>query len=168
MVSHIDCPGCRTLLAIPDHLAGKVLRCQLCKTNLPYAAAEEVVNLSEAITDRPTAPLRSGIPSPQSRSPGEETAGPEARIQLKCEGCSDTLLFAVAEMGTVQECPACGAYIDVPDLTTARYERQLRESDRQLHESDRLREREERLLGRWEVLVDRLERALARWEQLHS
>lgn len=152
MANHITCPGCQTLLAIPEHLARKVLRCPRCKAALPAADTKAAANKSEAITDRPTAPLPFTEP---------EAAEIEARVQMKCPNCGDLLVFAAAEMGTVQECANCREYLDVPDLTTDRYERQLRETDRRLEQSGRI-------LARWEALVDRLERALTHWEQHRS
>jgi phage FluMu protein Com len=106
MANHITCPGCRILLAIPDRLAGKVLRCPRCKTALPEAEAEEVVNTSEAITDRLNTPSGLGTPSRPSLSRESASSGTEARIQMKCERCGDSLMFASTEMGTVQECAA--------------------------------------------------------------
>lgn len=154
MARHVTCPGCQTLLAIPDHLAETVLRCPRCKARLP----EEAVNTSQAITDRPTATPRSAGSSRQFSSDEKEVPGTTARVQLRCDGCGDTIVFAPEEMGTVQECPNCGEYLDIPDLTVERYERQMREADRLL-------DKQRCILDRWEALADRLERALAWWER---
>jgi hypothetical protein len=140
-------------LTIPDHLAERVFRCPRCKADLSAAASA-----SEAITDRPTAPPRLGGISQQRTSDEAKPIGAAARVQLKCEGCGDTLVFSPEEMGTVQECPSCGDYIDIPDLTIERYERQMRLIDGLL-------DKQSHILDRWEALAQRLECALTWWEQ---
>jgi DNA-directed RNA polymerase subunit M/transcription elongation factor TFIIS len=179
MTNRITCPACQTLLSIPSRLAGKVLRCPRCKTALPNAEGARTASSSEAITARPDATIDLPV-SPKGGPPVErEEAGPDAWVQLICETCGAAVSFAAAEMGTVQECPECCEFIDVPDLTSQRYERQLRETDRQLEQTqrqldrrDRMDQRTEamieqagRLLARWEAVLDRFERSLALWEQ---
>ena len=79
----------------------------------------------------------------------------EARIQMQCEGCGKTVTFPATELGTVQECPECGGYLDVPELTrvptvydqqTDAYARQSEETDRQLRRSGEQQEETERQL----------------------
>ena len=41
----------------------------------------------------------------------KESLGP---IDAVCDGCEKTSTFAAAQRGTVQECPHCMAYLDVP------------------------------------------------------
>src|SRR5437762_4778460 len=36
-------------------------------------------------------------------------------VEAVCEECGQTTTFTAAEQGTVQQCPHCGAYLDVPD-----------------------------------------------------
>ena len=48
-----------------------------------------------------------------------------ARIQLPCEGCGKTVSFPFSDAGTVQECPECGGYLDIPEaLRLGAYEQQ--------------------------------------------
>jgi hypothetical protein len=120
----------------------------------------------------------------------------EARIQMKCEGCGKTVTFPAADLGTVQECPDCGGYLDVPELTrvptvydqqTDAYTRQSEETERQLRRSGEQQEETERqlrltgqqqeqtqrqldqrdrLAALEEQLLDRVIRLLDRWEAL--
>ena len=50
----------------------------------------------------------------------------EARIQMLCEACGNTVTFPGEDMGTVQECPKCGGYLDLPEFnpTSTVYHRQ--------------------------------------------
>ena len=119
----------------------------------------------------------------------------DARIHLKCDGCGRTVSFSVEDAGTVQECPECGAYLDIPEATwrasghdqqSLRYEQQAREVDRQqavgavqleqyqrqLDRLDRIAacqeangERLAQLIDRWHALAARLERFLSDLEQ---
>lgn len=41
--------------------------------------------------------------------------GPEYEIALTCEVCGKQMVFSSKLRGTVQMCPACGEYVDVPD-----------------------------------------------------
>src|SRR5688572_23339161 len=45
------------------------------------------------------------------RRPGVAPEG--GRIEVACEKCGGTATFPAAQKGTVQECPHCGAYLDV-------------------------------------------------------
>jgi Putative prokaryotic signal transducing protein len=36
-------------------------------------------------------------------------------VEAVCEECGQTATFPAAEQGTIQDCPHCGAMIDVPD-----------------------------------------------------
>lgn len=90
--------------------------------------------------------------------------------------------FPGAELGTVQECPECGGYLDVPEFTrvptvyeqqTDSYARQSEENERQLRESAKQQEQSQRQLDRGdrlaaieENLLDRASRLLERWETL--
>ena len=42
-------------------------------------------------------------------------AGRTGEVEAVCEECGDATTFPAEEQGTVQECPHCGAYLDVPD-----------------------------------------------------
>lgn len=43
----------------------------------------------------------------------EENTGPP--IEVVCEECGSPSSFSAAQRGSVQECPKCGAYLDVGD-----------------------------------------------------
>lgn len=45
---------------------------------------------------------------------GSDTGG-GGTVSFKCEGCGGAATFPVALKGTTQECPHCGAYVDVPE-----------------------------------------------------
>ncbi|MCA8982327.1 MAG: hypothetical protein KDA76_01090 [Planctomycetaceae bacterium] len=44
----------------------------------------------------------------------EIEAAPLEDILVACEACGNTALFPSEMQGTVQDCPHCGAYLDVP------------------------------------------------------
>jgi hypothetical protein len=41
--------------------------------------------------------------------------GPEYEIALTCEKCGRQMVFSSKLRGTVQECPECAEYVDIPD-----------------------------------------------------
>jgi len=47
------------------------------------------------------------------RAQAIETA-PQQDVLVTCETCGNTAVFAAEYQGTVQDCPHCGAYLDVP------------------------------------------------------
>lgn len=51
-----------------------------------------------------------GLSNDQSNS--DETAG---TIQFVCEHCDKSIELAAATSGSIQSCPHCGEFIDVPD-----------------------------------------------------
>ena len=115
----------------------------------------------------------------------------EERIEFACEECGKEMSHPVSDIGTVQQCPHCGEYVDVPEDDQPAYEglsddergklydeqllettAQQVEGRRQFEEEHRLRTlREEQLqrmtlfLARCESLADRFERVLERWEK---
>jgi hypothetical protein len=52
----------------------------------------------------------------QARRAAAEQAAREAAppVEVVCEDCNQTSTFAGKERGSVQDCPHCGAYLDVP------------------------------------------------------
>jgi hypothetical protein len=40
-------------------------------------------------------------------------------VKAECDECGKTSEFPAAQAGTVQDCPHCGEYMDVPDLASA-------------------------------------------------
>jgi hypothetical protein len=121
----------------------------------------------------------------------------EVKIVFKCDGCGATVSFLSSEAGTVQDCPECGGWLDVPEITrtegqkdgppwrnlqeelNARY---FEESVRQQGENARLFEvaREHQqldrenidhataILGRQEELLDHVARIAKRYEEMAS
>src|SRR5262245_718470 len=111
----------------------------------------------------------------------------DINLQMVCEGCGAVVTFPAKDHSTVQECPNCGGYLDIPEITrvptmydtqTERYDRQSEETDRQqaicreqLSRRDALDAREAELLdqaanllARFKELADRAERVLARFD----
>lgn len=99
----------------------------------------------------------------------------ETRIQMQCEGCGKTVTFPAADLGTVQECPECGGYLDVPELTrvptvydqqTDAYARQSEETDRQLRRSGEQQEETERQLRQAAKQLEQYQRQLDQRDRL--
>jgi hypothetical protein len=119
----------------------------------------------------------------------------DVKVSFQCEGCGASLSFPSSEAGTVQDCPECGGWIDVPEVTragelksgppwgslqeelNARYFeeclRQQAENGRQIevnreHQrvSDENIEREKAVLTRQEALLDQAARIAQRYEQM--
>jgi hypothetical protein len=114
---------------------------------------------------------------------------PDVRLELRCEGCGHRVGFPTSDIGTVQECPECGGYIDVPEVgrpptgaeveraararTAREWELQSRETTRQLdvtakqiEQAQRTLDRRDQQDDRYDELLDRFEHLLAVWEQL--
>ena len=104
---------------------------------------------------------------------------PIDKVEFVCDKCGQSTSFPGSAVGTVQECPHCGTFVDVelpdegpdedPDDVYA--ERQWEESARQLERAAQLQaEAEERLrqlkrfLARCEQLAERFDKVLTRWE----
>ncbi|MBA4064556.1 MAG: hypothetical protein C0501_12760 [Isosphaera sp.] len=49
------------------------------------------------------------------RAVRERRAGRTGTVAAVCEECGAASEWAAAEMGTTQDCPHCGAYMDIPD-----------------------------------------------------
>ena len=119
----------------------------------------------------------------------------DVKLSFQCEGCGASVSFPSSEAGTVQDCPECGGWIDVPEVTrasglkdgppwrnlqeelNARYFeeclRQQAENGRQIevsreHQraSDENIEREKAVLARQEELLDQAARIAQRYEQI--
>jgi hypothetical protein len=108
---------------------------------------------------------------------------------MRCDSCGNSLSFPPTDVGTVQECPECGGYIDVPELgrppTTAEVEeaaasraarewelqsqettRQQAVSAKQIEQTQRALDRRDQQDDRYDELLNRLERVIGLWEQL--
>jgi hypothetical protein len=115
----------------------------------------------------------------------------EAKISFHCPGCEEFIGFPGHEAGTVQECPACHGWVDVPELsrTPGRSDplsdesaRQFAESARHLAENDRLLQQSSASHAEWqrqleqaaryqntfEEMIGRFAALVTRWEALTS
>jgi hypothetical protein len=173
---------------MPSYLAGKRARCPRCKTVFSTADLPADGNESDAITAAP------GV-SPGHALPGSdvflepEEKWPDIGLEMRCDHCSKTLRFPPWTVGTVQECPECGEYLDVPEIgrppTTAEIEEaaaertehewELRSRERtrqqavvarQIEQAQRALDRRDQQDDRYDKLLDRLEGVIAQWARL--
>jgi predicted nucleic acid-binding Zn-ribbon protein len=189
MPVRMTCPGCQTPVAMPSHLAGKRARCPRCQAVFSTNDLPRDASATEAITARPGSPpgprlQKTDVPSLE---PAEEW--PDVRLQMRCDSCGKTLDFPATTVGTVQECPDCGGYIDVPEIgrppTTAEVEeaiaartarerelqsqettRQQAATAEQIEQAQRALDRRDQQDDRYDKLLDRFEAVIVRWEQL--
>lgn len=82
----------------------------------------------------------------------------EAKISFRCQGCEELITFAGTDAGTVQECPECGGWADVPELSRSprlndpyaeENARLYSEADRQNEASARHLESGDKLQAEW-------------------
>lgn len=116
----------------------------------------------------------------------------EIKLTFRCDGCDAIVSFPSTEAGTVQDCPECGGWVDVPEVTrrekappwknlhdelNARYfeenvrhqveiGRQIEVAWDQLKRAGERHEREASLVAREEEGLDRALRLLERFERL--
>jgi uncharacterized paraquat-inducible protein A len=110
------CPGCQTPVTVPHHLAGRRARCPHCSTVFATPDAPAGGDESEAFAVQPTPLSRFGASAADAVSVEPVEEYPDVRIELRCEGCGHRVGFPTSDIGTVQECPECGGYIDVPEV----------------------------------------------------
>jgi hypothetical protein len=173
---------------MPGNVAGKRARCPRC--NIVFTAAGVP---ADDIGSAAIAAERSLTPGPGAKAQEALAGGAgelaDVRIQLRCDSCGHSVSFGVSEIGTVQECPACGAYVDVPEVgrppTTAEVEealaaraarewelqtleaaRQQAVTAKQIEQAQRALDRRDQQDAWYDELLDRLESVIARWEQL--
>lgn len=82
------------------------------------------------------------------------------KIRVRCEHCDDVVEFDHEYAGSVQECPGCGTYTDVPDSSTEPTDPEP------LKFEEQVLVRMEETLDRWNTLADRFEKLLQRWEKI--
>jgi Arc/MetJ family transcription regulator len=173
---------------MPGYLAGKRARCPRCKTVFSTPDIPANVKESEAITARPSVPPGPGLKGADVFLE-PEGEWPDVSLQMRCNGCGNTLRFPASTVGTVQECPDCGGYIDVPEIgrppttaeveeavaarTAREYELQSQETTRQqavtakqIEQAQRALDRRDQQDDRYDELLDRFEGVIALWEQL--
>jgi len=61
---------------------------------------------------------------------------------LRCPGCGETIEFPAGEAGTVGECPECGGWVDVPELTRSPRLNNPHEEEQEKLWADALRQNE--------------------------
>ena len=187
MPTRITCPACQAPVTLSRDLAGRRVRCPHCRTIFSVADNPAHVKESESIAARPIAPAGSEGAAPLPVESAEDW--PDIRLEMRCEGCGHTLSFSTSDIGTVQECPECGGYIDIPEVgrpptngeieaaartrTAREWELQSKETTRQLDLTAKQIEQTQQALDRrdaqdvrYEEILDRLEQLLAFWEQL--
>lgn len=89
----------------------------------PLTGATDLVTpdgLEVRVTDPATAEkakelLGSALAAAAVRAAREKRAGRTGTVTAVCEECGASSDWPAAEMGTTQDCPHCGAYMDVPD-----------------------------------------------------
>lgn len=98
----------------------------------------------------------------------------DSRVQMKCDGCGKTVSFPANQQGTVQECPECGGYIDVPEITDAplgwaqmgeAYTRQSLQNQRQVGRVGAQQDETDRQLRRGDEQQEHFQRQLDRGDQ---
>lgn len=119
----------------------------------------------------------------------------DVKISILCPGCEERIGFPGHDAGTVQACPECGGWVDVPELSRSselkdpyhdesvrqfeenarllvRSDKSHEEWDRQLKQSAKYQADAENAFGRlaalvtrWEALTGRLERVIQRIEE---
>jgi hypothetical protein len=57
---------------------------------------------------------RSALEDYERRLLGRPRGGPGGGVRAACEECGKSWTFPWSQRGSVQECPGCGAYVDVP------------------------------------------------------
>lgn len=115
----------------------------------------------------------------------------DAKISFRCPGCEELVSFLGTDAGTVQDCPECGGWVDVPELLRAsktddqshdRIDPQSEETARQFAENARLLAESGKLHEEWlrqlrqaasyqdqaEVTFGKLAMLVIRWESLTS
>ncbi len=138
MPIRVQCSGCKTTLAVKDHLAGKRVKCPKCQAPLsvpasgsgpmpankpgpkkpPVAKPEDLEALAAAaFGDEPpaTGPPASGS-NGSSISSGSNGHSPVADpfIKFICEYCDAEIELAVEHGGKKAQCPECRHIIKVP------------------------------------------------------
>jgi hypothetical protein len=73
----------------------------------------------------------------------------DAKISFRCPGCEELVSFLGTEAGTVQDCPGCGGWVDVPELfrSPKNEDPLVKESERQFAENARQQVENARLLA---------------------
>lgn len=56
------------------------------------------------------------------RREAARTVSEQSSIEATCEECGHTSFFPAAQRGTVQDCPRCGAYMDVGEVAEGDWE----------------------------------------------
>lgn len=144
MPIRVQCPGCKTALAVKDHLAGKRVRCPKCQT--PIAVPGEGAPAPKAAAPLPVAkpakPLQSTRPAPKpaptladreaeaaaalhgdspptngngAHGNGNGHAPPaDAPIKFTCDFCEAAVEFPAEMAGKRAQCTECRQIIKVP------------------------------------------------------
>jgi Zn-finger nucleic acid-binding protein len=113
----------------------------------------------------------------------------DAKISFRCPGCQELIGFPGEEAGTVQDCPECGGWVDVPELSrltrmngpfSEQNDPLVAENARQFEENARLQEMSGSSHIEWrkqleqsaryqdhaEAVFERFAALMSRWEEL--
>ncbi len=137
MPIRVQCAGCKTTLAVKDHLAGKRVKCPKCQSPLsvpgestatgpmpvnkpaakktPVAKPADLEALAAAALGDDPAPTNgaSGNGSSPSGDNGHAPAA-DAPIKFNCEYCDASIEMPYDEGGKRAQCPECRQIIKVP------------------------------------------------------
>jgi hypothetical protein len=59
--------------------------------------------------------VASAMTEAATRAAGDKRAARSGTVTSTCEECGKASEWPASAMGTTQDCPACGAYMDIPD-----------------------------------------------------
>ena len=97
----------------PETLGGFLGLTPLSSTGISANGIEVWVHdLSDAERAKELIAQREGVLKEKAEKAAERTG----TVQAKCDDCGKVSDFPAAQAGSVQECPNCGEYVDVPDL----------------------------------------------------
>jgi hypothetical protein len=123
MPIRVTCSGCKTTLAVKDHLAGKRVKCPKCQSPLSVPAAKKVapaVSQAElealaaaALADEPATPPPVSAASTGSNGSNGQAAA-KAPIKFTCEYCDAAIEMEAELAGKKAPCPECRHIIKVP------------------------------------------------------
>ena len=126
MPIRIQCGGCKKVLAVKDHLAGKRVACPVCKTSvqvpgssgapLPVRpkgpSAEELENLAAESLGGDAAKPDAAPPTEAPAANGQGATKPP--ILFSCNYCEAELKVEFEQAGKQMPCPECSRVVKVP------------------------------------------------------
>jgi hypothetical protein len=119
MPIRVSCPGCKTTLAVKDHLAGKRVKCPKCQAPLsvPAAVAKPAVEVVKQVDVEALAAAAFGGDEPAPSPPpakGPNGSVVKAPIKFTCEYCEAEVVVDAELAGKKAPCPECRHILKVP------------------------------------------------------